>query len=163
MIIPFTGETCVHPIDGTVDPMTLDRSTAANRVAMGIVDWAALLFATCIAALAIVGELKVRLVNLLLSSGSHSFDYFVVYMAEQACGVATQDIALCDIAIAHADDQLSRGSRLALTLLGGVRRWVFLPSLVVTALALVRIKGGDALSVCFNTIAILFLTEVTII
>ena len=56
---------------------------------------------------------------------------------------------------------MSCGSRLALTLLGGVRRWVFLPSLVVTALALVRIKGGDALSVCFNTIAIIFLTEVT--
>jgi hypothetical protein len=27
---------------------------------------------------------------------------------------------------------------------------------------LVLIKGGDALSICFNTIAILFLTEVTI-
>jgi hypothetical protein len=26
---------------------------------------------------------------------------------------------------------------------------------------LVLVKGGDALSVCFNTIAILFLTEVT--
>ena len=61
----------------------------------------------------------------------------------------------------HAGDQLSRGSRLALTLLGGVRRWVFLPMLVTAVPVLVLIKGGDALSVCFNTIAILFLTEVT--
>ena len=61
----------------------------------------------------------------------------------------------------HAGDRLSRGSRLALTLLGGVRRWVFLPALVAAVPVLVLFMGGDALSVCFNTIAILFLTEVT--
>ena len=61
----------------------------------------------------------------------------------------------------HAGDRLSRGSRLALSLLGGVRRWVFLPTLVMGVPFLVLIKGGDVLSVCFNTIAILFLTEVT--
>jgi hypothetical protein len=72
-----------------------------------------------------------------------------------------QDIALCTIAIAHAGDRLSHGFRLALTLLGGVRRWVFLPALVGLVPVLVLYKGGDALSVCFNTIAILFLTEVT--
>jgi hypothetical protein len=72
-----------------------------------------------------------------------------------------QDIALCAIAITRAGDRLSRGFRLALTLLGGVRRWVFLPALVIAVPFLVLIKGGDALSVCFNTIAILFLTEVT--
>jgi hypothetical protein len=74
---------------------------------------------------------------------------------------ATQDIALCTIAIGHAGDRLSRGSWLSLTLLGGVRRWLFLPALVVAVPAMVMVKGGDALSVCFNTIAILFLTEVT--
>jgi hypothetical protein len=42
-----------------------------------------------------------------------------------------------------------------------VRRWLFLPALVAAVPALVLAKGGDALSVCFNTIAILFLTEVT--
>ena len=47
-------------------------------------------------------------------------------------------------------------------MLGGVRRWVFVPSLVATVPMLVLLKGGDALSVCFNTIAILFLTEVKI-
>jgi hypothetical protein len=67
---------------------------------------------------------------------------------------------LCNIAIGHAGDRLSRGSRLALTLLGSVRRWVFLPILVDALPLLVLFKGGDALSVCFNTIAILFLTEV---
>ena len=57
--MPITGEACVHPIDGTVDPLTADRLHAANVAAMGILDWAALLFATSIAALAVVGELKV--------------------------------------------------------------------------------------------------------
>jgi hypothetical protein len=38
---------------------------------------------------------------------------------------------------------------------------VFLPTLVLAVPFLVLIKGGDALSVCFNTIAIIFLTEVT--
>jgi hypothetical protein len=57
--MPITGENCVHPIDGTVDPQTFGRLTAANVTAMGILDWAALLFATSIAVLAVVGELKV--------------------------------------------------------------------------------------------------------
>ena len=57
--MPITGETCVHPIDGIVDPLTFDSLMAANVAAMGPSDWAALLFATCIAALAVVGELKV--------------------------------------------------------------------------------------------------------
>jgi hypothetical protein len=50
----------MHPVDGTVDPLTYSSIMAANVAAMGLVDWATLLFATGIAALAIVGELKVR-------------------------------------------------------------------------------------------------------
>jgi hypothetical protein len=58
--MPITGETCVRPIDGTVDPLTNQGLQAANLAAMGPADWAALLFATFIAALAVVGELKVQ-------------------------------------------------------------------------------------------------------
>ena len=65
--MPITGETCVHAIDGTVDPLTRLSLTAANLAAMGTLDWAALLFATSIAALAVVGELKVRCVLSFLS------------------------------------------------------------------------------------------------
>jgi hypothetical protein len=56
----ITGEACVRPIDGTVDPLTSDSIMTANVAAMGISDWAALLFATSIAALAVMDELKVR-------------------------------------------------------------------------------------------------------
>jgi hypothetical protein len=40
---------------------------------------------------------------------------------------------------------------------GACPQWVFLPTLVTTIPALVAVKGGDALSVCFNTVAVLFL------
>jgi hypothetical protein len=46
-------------------------------------------------------------------------------------------------------------------MLGGVRRWVFLPMLMVAVPIPVLVEGGDVLGVCFNTIAIVFLTEVT--
>lgn len=41
-----------------------------------------------------------------------------------------------------------------------MRRHVFIPGLVMCVPRLVLMKGGDALSVAFNTIAILFLCEV---
>ena len=40
------------------------------------------------------------------------------------------------------------------------RRWLFLPCLVTTVPMLVLTKGGDALSVCLNTVAILFLCDI---
>ena len=70
MIVPIAGETCVHPIDGTVDLLTVRSLVAANVAAMGVADWAALVFASGIAALAVVGELKVRHHFCLLSRGS---------------------------------------------------------------------------------------------
>ena len=41
-----------------------------------------------------------------------------------------------------------------------MRRWVFLPFLVIDVPVLVMFKGGDALSVCLNTVAILFLCDI---
>ena len=50
--------------------------------------------------------------------------------------------------------------RLVLKTISAFRRWVFLPSLVASVSILIVFKGGDALSVCFNTIAILFLCDI---
>ena len=71
-----------------------------------------------------------------------------------------KDIELCSMAVAHAGDKLSKGWRLALGFLLWMRRWAFLPGLVTTVPALVLAKGGDALSVCLNTVAILFLCDI---
>jgi hypothetical protein len=74
-----------------VDPLTKSSLQAANLAAMGPADWAALLFATCIVALAIVGELKVRYVLYYLSRFSfqnfRSLARFVLSVAEQACAL----------------------------------------------------------------------------
>ena len=64
------------------------------------------------------------------------------------------------MAIRHAGDRIAPAYRFALSLLGGIRRWTFLPTLVAAAPILVLYKGGDALSVCFNTVAALFLCEI---
>ena len=45
--------------------------------------------------------------------------------------------------------------RLAMFGLGFMRKFVFLPTLVAVIPTLVWFGGGDALSICFNTIAIL--------
>ena len=64
------------------------------------------------------------------------------------------------MAIRHAGDRIAPAYRFALSLLGGIRRWTFLPTLTLAAPTLVLVKGGDALSVCFNTVAVLFLCEI---
>ena len=64
------------------------------------------------------------------------------------------------MAIRHAGERIAPAWKFVLSLLGGIRRWTFLPILVVTAPILVLNKGGDALSVCFNTVAVLFLCEI---
>jgi len=71
-----------------------------------------------------------------------------------------KDIELCSMAIAHAGERLSKGWRRALGFLLGMRRWVFLPALVANVPILVQFKGGDALSICLNTVAILFLCDI---
>ena len=71
-----------------------------------------------------------------------------------------KDIELCSMAVAHAGDRLSKGWRLALRFLLWMRRWCFLPFLVIDVPVLVMFKGGDALSVCLNTVAILFLCDI---
>jgi hypothetical protein len=78
----------------------------------------------------------------------------------RALSSCAQDIELCATAIRHAGDRIAPAYRFALSLLGGIRRWTFLPTLVAAAPVLVLIKGGDALSVCFNTVAVLFLCEI---
>ena len=77
-----------------------------------------------------------------------------------ALSFCAQDIELCAMAIRHAGDRIAPVYRFALSLLGGIRRWLFLPALVTSAPMLVLFRGGDALSVCFNTIAVLFLCEI---
>ena len=71
-----------------------------------------------------------------------------------------KDITLCSLGIQHAGDKLSLAWRLGLRLLGVFRKFTFLPGLVSTVPILVIYRGGDALSVCLNTVAVLFMCEI---
>jgi hypothetical protein len=71
-----------------------------------------------------------------------------------------RDIKLCLLALDRADPPLPAGWRVALRGLAIARRYTFLPTLVMAVPAVVVLQGSDTLSICFNTVAVLFLTEV---
>lgn len=85
---------------------------------------------------------------------------FATFVASLTVSGELRDIRLCSLAIERAGNRLGTPMRLALTLLGGIRRWLFLPALMMASPRLVLLRGGDALNVCMNTIAVLFLCEV---
>eukprot|EP01052_Picozoa_sp_SAG31_P004826 SAG31_NODE_204_length_20414_cov_19.143392_18_plen_90_part_00 len=67
-------------------------------------------------------------------------------------GGELKDICLCNYAAMRAGDNLSASRRNVLLFLGGVRRWVFLPALVVCVPLLIMFKGSNALSICFKCV-----------
>ena len=69
-----------------------------------------------------------------------------------------KDIMLVRMQILQAGDKLSARWRFFLTVLNGVRRWVFLPGLLLTVVGLVVFTGGKASNICFSTVAILFVS-----
>jgi hypothetical protein len=86
-------------------------------------------------------------------SAMSKVDYIALAFATfiVACTVVGElkDIELCALSVAHAGAGLSRGWRVALMLLGGVRRRMFLPMLVTTVPVLVMLKGGDVRNASF--------------
>ena len=90
------------------------------------------------------------------------FDYTATFLASVIISLTgigeMRDIELCNIAIGEAEGVLPAVWKIGLVLIGVLRRWAFLPSLYSCIVALVML-GGEALSVCFNTIAVLFLCE----
>ena len=71
-----------------------------------------------------------------------------------------KDTALCAMAAERNSLELSRGWRIALDMLNILRTQVFLLPLMGAIPVLILTQGGSALAVCFNTIAVLFITEV---
>ena len=92
------------------------------------------------------------------------FDWVVLGFATLMVALAMigelKDIELVSMGVRQAEARLGCGWRLGLTFLNGIRRWMFLPTMLLIVPGLVLLQGGDALSVCFNTVAVLFMTEV---
>ena len=78
-----------------------------------------------------------------------TFSTFIV-----ACKVVGElkDIQLCVIQVRHVGAKLTRGWRLALSVIGEFRRRVFLPMLVTTVPVLVMLKGGDVSTAPFSAL-----------
>jgi hypothetical protein len=121
-------DACVFAATGDIDTLLLNTRYINSVSAMGIFDTAALVFASFVVSLAVVGELR--------------------------------DIMLCVAGVQNAGEKLSRGWRYSMLALLSFRRWLFLPRVVYTTAQLDLVKGGDALTVSFNTVALLFIIDV---
>ena len=101
-----------------------------NIKAMGPFDWLALLLCSMLVGLKIVSEIK--------------------------------DIKLCLLVMEHSKALGTNATcwEVAVRIHCGIRRYCFLPGLVATIPSLVMLKGADALSICLNSIAVLFITDV---
>ena len=71
-------------------------------------------------------------------------------------GYEIRDIKLCEF-ILYQHQGLKNQWYWLFTFLNSLRQYVFVPAVVATVPALVEFEGGDAKSVCFNTLAVLFL------
>ena len=86
---------------------------------------------------------------------------FAVYVIALSIVGELRDIELCALAARRAEDtgSLSHSWAVALKVLYCARRYIFLPCLANNANMLVPIQGADSLSICLNTLAVLFLVS----
>ena len=71
-----------------------------------------------------------------------------------------KDVALCEMQERRNAKELSPGWLLALNILNRLRSQLFLAPLMGCIPSVVLTQGGSALNIAFNTIAVLFITEV---
>ena len=88
-----------------------------------------------------------------------TFDWVALVFAScvysfQVCG-ELKDINLCSVAVSRAES-LHFLWQIAITVMNEFRRWGFLTGLTVAVPLLVILQGSDALSICLNTVAIVF-------
>eukprot|EP01046_Picozoa_sp_COSAG06_P009204 COSAG06_NODE_477_length_15216_cov_133.572402_10_plen_104_part_00 len=94
-----------------------------------------------------------------------TFDWITTAFASTIVGFAIagemKDIKLVSSALNQAKDgeAISSIGHLVMTVITGLRRWAFLPLLALSVPMLITLEGGDALSICLNTVAILFVCE----
>eukprot|EP01047_Picozoa_sp_COSAG01_P043618 COSAG01_NODE_3887_length_5585_cov_3.982501_2_plen_503_part_00 len=105
---------------------------------------------------------KARSRNIVLSMSNGDWLTLTVGIMLVSFTIARElaDIAHCRHILEHGtggDNRIAPWWRIALLSINGFRRWGFLPNLAAVVPMMVFTKGGDALSVCQNSVAILFL------
>ena len=116
---------CWDEATSTFDTANGEGREKAFVDGMGPFDWCALYLAAALVALTVVAELK--------------------------------DVLLCKFALQHAIDagqDPGKGWRFAYSCHRWVRRWIFIPALIQCVPRLIGTKGGDALNVSLNTVAV---------
>jgi hypothetical protein len=92
------------------------------------------------------------------------FDWVTLVLASYVVALIVngelKDIELCNISIERLGEKIGRW-RYVFAIGSFLRRATFLPIMLGIVGLLVIMRGGDSLSVCFNTVAILFMTEVS--
>jgi hypothetical protein len=101
---------------------------------------------------------------LLTSACQNIVQWGTVWMCSYVVGLSIvgelKDAALCSIAVERGREQLSRRWMWALRLLATIRVHAFLGAVLSSIPMVIMTRGGEAMTVAFNTVAILFLTEV---
>ena len=86
--------------------------------------------------------------------------FFASWMVALTVVKELRDIRLAHYCVKASEAEIPPGWLRGLAFLGFVRRFVFVPMLVVAAVFLVIFDGGDAKSVCMNTVALLFMADI---
>jgi hypothetical protein len=91
-------------------------------------------------------------------------DWFALVLCSYFVGLTmageVKDMALVDMAAQRGIEQLGTGWRIAVAAVGRFRVHFLLQPLMSAIPVIILSQGGGALDTCFNTVAVLFLTEV---
>jgi hypothetical protein len=91
-------------------------------------------------------------------------DWVALFLCSYVVGMTIvgeiKDNALCTMAMARKSAELSLAWKIGLEFLGVLRSHFFLLPLMGAIPVVVLTQGGSAMLICFNTIAILFITEI---
>lgn len=111
-----------------------------------------------------VSVMNNKLRSILVLAAMSRPDWMALLLCSYVVGMTVvgeiKDTALCRIAIERNVKELTIGWKIGLELLNTLRSQFFLLPLMAAVPVVVLTQGGSALQVCFNTIAILFITEI---
>eukprot|EP01043_Picozoa_sp_COSAG02_P038018 COSAG02_NODE_2899_length_7779_cov_6.028776_8_plen_444_part_00 len=94
--------------------------------------------------------------------GGNEYATYLLAAAVVATSTVSEirDIKLCSITVENCSGASSKPWLIAIELLQGVRQFGFLSFLLWLVSSMVEMQGSDSLSICFNTVAVLFLLAV---
>ncbi len=75
-------------------------------------------------------------------------------------GKESSEVVLCNLALRQAQETIPKHWRYSFLAMNFARRYLFLPGIPVAIVMVLLTNGADAMSICFNSVALVFLCEV---